>query len=492
MFKNNKPFFKYSLPGLPVLPAEYDTWKNIDTNADIDIEGIVERLNCMPYHALSSRSQVLLRLPPSKRVEHVLGYMNSELMKTTLITCMTTLRKTSQDTFSIACPVIATECGIIYILDPQNFSLLLQANVCNSIDSPFIITATGLYDVDYKIFVALRNNQVCLLKRGWLEGKMILQTGSTLIDMVYVPGDNVIVLATMDKMIHSYTKKGQKLWSLEMNLPISCLCLVTLKHLNAYLIAVGLKGGLIQLYQGRRLVDFISVPDTASCITFGQMGQEEHVMVIITFGGAIIFKILKRTADFNLSHQDNNMPILNLNKSLPLPKRSKLFLEQSMRERENPVAMHRNFQQDLIRLRLLAAREMAQTLSCQIGCGNEKKQIKLSAQVMGLGPRFTVILNLENMNPNSPITSTTVVFHGKPDVFRLSTYIFKVPLVPPFLSYKMKTYVSEVLPEDILDPAKLISVDPKQRILRVFVMKKDEIIPVLAATINMPPTDLTF
>lgn len=31
------------------------------------------------------------------------------------------------------------------------------------------------------------------------------------------------------------------------------------------------------------------------------------------------------------------MPILSQNKSLPLPKRSKLFLEQSMREREDPT-----------------------------------------------------------------------------------------------------------------------------------------------------------
>lgn len=78
--------------------------------------------------------------------------------------------------------------------------------------------------------------------------------------------------------------QGNKLWSVVMKNYITCLCLVSLKHLNTNLIAVGLKGGAIHLYQGRHAVDFINAPDTPSTIIFGQMGQEEHVMVIITLG----------------------------------------------------------------------------------------------------------------------------------------------------------------------------------------------------------------
>lgn len=49
-----------------------------------------------------------------------------------------------------------------------------------------------------------------------------------------------------------------------------------------------------------------------------------------------MFKILKRTADFNASIlQDNNSQTYGSNKSLPLPKRSKLFAEQAHRERQH-------------------------------------------------------------------------------------------------------------------------------------------------------------
>lgn len=58
-----------------------------------------------------------------------------------------------------------------------------------------------------------------------------------------------------------------------------------------------------------------------------------HFLLIAA--GTVLFRILKRTADFNLN-TENNVPQIQ-NKPLPLPKRSKLFLEQSMRERQNAL-----------------------------------------------------------------------------------------------------------------------------------------------------------
>lgn len=41
---------------------------------------------------------------------------------------MTTIKKTSQDTHEVSCPVLATETGNIYILDPQTFTILHQVS----------------------------------------------------------------------------------------------------------------------------------------------------------------------------------------------------------------------------------------------------------------------------------------------------------------------------------------------------------------------------
>lgn len=108
---------------------------------------------------------------------------------------------------------------------------------------------------------------------------------------------------------------------------------------------------------------------------------------------------MKRTADFSLKPLESSHILQS--KPLPLPKRSKLFLEQSIRERQNALGkfinfyirsiekrnlclpeIHQTFQQDLIRLRLAATRNLVQNLNDQSGVGNEKEQIKLSAQVL--------------------------------------------------------------------------------------------------------------
>lgn len=221
------------------------------------------------------------------------------------------------------------------------------------------------------------------------------------------------------------------MWSTQTNQPITCLCLIPLKHLSTHLIAVGLKGGSLQLFQGRQTVDYVSVPDAACAACFGQLGQEEHVLVVITAAGTLNFKILKRTADFNLPPRDANASPLFQNKPLPLPKRSKLFLEQSMREKQNPTEMHQNFQQDLVRLRLAAARALVQNLADQTGIGNEKEQIKLSAQVLGLGPKFTLILAIENMNFEEGLLDVFVVFQVDVALYKLSRYFVKV--IPVFI-----------------------------------------------------------
>lgn len=97
-----------------------------------------------------------------------------------------------------------------------------------------------------------------------------------------------------------------------------------------------------------------------------------------------------------------------------------------MRERQNPADMHQSFQQDLVRLRLTAARALVQNLSDQSGAGNAQEQIKLSAQVLGLGPRFTLILTLENMNANKAVCGVSVAFHVRPSTYKVDNYMILV------------------------------------------------------------------
>lgn len=63
--------------------------------------------------------------------------------------------------------------------------------------------------------------------------------------------------------------------------------------------------------------------------------------------------------------------------------------------------------------------------------------------------------------------------------------------MPPSLAYKMETRVEEVMGEVVAKEQTLDeSIQPK--VIRIFVTKERGTVPILAATINMPTTELIF
>ena len=84
-------------------------------------------------------------------------------------------------------------------------------------------------------------------------------------------------------------------------------------------------------------------------MTFGRFGREENALVMITTGGGLIIQILKRTAQFAYLEQSSILSgshnsLDKKPKKLDVPKKTKLYVDQTLRERENSVAMHRMFQ----------------------------------------------------------------------------------------------------------------------------------------------------
>ncbi|XP_060528580.1 Bardet-Biedl syndrome 1 protein homolog [Cylas formicarius] len=487
MYKNLKPFYKFRVPSCPLTSVESEAWKKVLDEKQVQVGTFLETLKSVPYHSLSSRSQYLLNLPSDLKTEEFVNkYMNSLPTKDNTITCTTTLRKTSHNKHDLSCPVVATEFGNVYVLDPQNFSILQQANVCSIETTPFIMKSAGAYEIEYKIVIATREGHVCILKREWLEGKSIINWKNDIVDMELIPGDNLIVIACNDKTLNCFTKRGHRLWSIVMTNSITCLCVVDILHLNTQLLAVGVKSGPIHVYSSRHVVDYVSVPDTPSVLAFGHLGQEENVMTIITSDGSIIFKILKRTAEFKVRNQESNQTTQG---TLSLPKRSKLFLEQTARERQHAVEIHQMFQQDLLTFRLTVAKAICQAFTDQSSTGNQKEQIKLSAQVLGLGPKFTVVLSLENINPENHVKGVFVTFHVNPSLYKLSRHFVEIPLIPPGLSYKIETRVIEIVDAQLQDQIQDNTGLLNKKMLKVFVARIGQSQPILAATINMPPTE---
>ena len=68
-------------------------------------------------------------------------------------------------------------------------------------------------------------------------------------------------------------------------------------------------------------------------IKFGRFGREDGVLLMVTQGGALIIKILRRSVNFEVKEATPGPPATQLAK-LNIPKRTKVYVDQMAREKE--------------------------------------------------------------------------------------------------------------------------------------------------------------
>ncbi|XP_048479571.1 Bardet-Biedl syndrome 1 protein homolog [Plutella xylostella] len=495
IYRNMKLFYKYYLPTLELNTVEMDIWKQlIDTkNHELKIiSSLTDNLKSMPYQYLSSQSQRFLSLNPEQQLEYLQQSPKPLVHKLAEVTCLATLRMNSVERFAVSCLIVGTEDGDVIVLDPQTFTQLHQAKLENN-KVPFQMVTTGLYQVDYRIVVATREKSVCLLKREWKEGRILFNTDEHIIAIEVMTADNSVMVICTDNTMTCYSRKGKKQWQIQLeHRPVSMTSLGVM-HLGAVLTGVALASGHLQLYHGKARQDTVFIRDVASVVKFGQLGQEEHVLMIVTASGNLMLKILKRTADFN-SPAAGAEAARGAGRPWLIPNKSKLFLEQAKRERDSAIQMHEKFQGELARLRLTAAKALLDAYSKSdnnIGKG-ALEPIRLSAEVEGLGPVFRVTLTVQNTAADRAVVGLAILFHVHNAAYKVHNPYIKIPLLSPSSSLHFPTKVEEIFEGDFHPDVLFRSVSGQggaRSLVKILLLKDGRSSPALAATLQMPPTD---
>merc|ERR1712226_1510957 len=118
--------------------------------------------------------------------------------------------------------------------------------------------------------------------------------------------------------------------------------------------------------------------------------------------------------------------------ALDVPKKTKLYVEQTSRERDQAVDMHRTFQRDLCKLRLSTARAYVNLLGAGHGPMSSMggANVRLNANVVGMGPQFKIIVRVQNAGVHAlcdvPLTTST-----NPNLYRLPRPCHYLPILVP-------------------------------------------------------------
>ncbi|XP_074475262.1 BBSome complex member BBS1 [Sebastes fasciatus] len=475
VYKNLRPYFKFTLPGLEVNTLEQDVWQQA-REGQIDPLTLKEMLESIRKKAdvpLSVRSLRFLSLETTDMDEFVQLHKQQPIRRQTVITCIGTLKKSTADEDGVSCLVIGTESSDVFVLDPEAFIILSKMSLPAA---PTMMDVTGQFDVEFRITVACRNGNIYILRRESDKPKYCIELSCHPVGLVRV-GKNVVVGCT-DESLQGFTQKGKKLWKAVLPAPITTLAAMDLPTRGFQAVLVGLANCEVQLYRDKNLLSTIKTPDVVTSICFGRYGREDGTLIMTTKGGGLMVKILKRTAAFD-DRDSAPGPPLAQSVRLNVPKKTKLYVDQTLRERENGLAMHRAFQMDLSRLRLAAAKAYVKALESSLTpmSSSLSEPLKMNAVVQGLGPSFKLTLNVQNTAACRPVMNLAISFLYDESLYRMRNPFMRIPLLVPGLIYPVETFVECTSDKGISD------------IIKVFVLHEGKSSPLLTAHINMPVSE---
>ncbi|CAF3669384.1 unnamed protein product [Rotaria sordida] len=475
LFKSLRPYYKFVLPQLDIAQVEKDVWlKAREGNIDIQaMHDVLNDLHRAGTTTLTHRSYMFLQISNNNEahqfVEH---YKNIELKQQSCITCMKKLNKNSADEDALNCLVIGTEDQHIYIIESEAFTILATMN-CPA--TPSFLDVSGVYDVEFRILATCRNGYIYLFRRGSPQPRNAIYLNSIAVGIERF-GKNIIV-GCMDSSLHCYTTKGKRYWRHILPAQITAMCQIDYRPKGFQAVAVALANNEIHLYKDKFLVDVIQIEENVYAMKFGRLGREDATLVMITKNGGLVIKILKRTAVF----EENDVlhgPPKEQQVKIDVPKRTKLYVDQTLREKEQAENMYRIFQQDLIRLKLLTGKEFLKSVQAGLNpvAKTKTETIRINAEVHGLGPRFKLTVKLQNTSSISllPIIDLFLSFTYDENIYNLNPNYVEIPILINGIEYGFCSFVTCVTDKAISD------------IIKVFVCRRDSTVPLISAVINMP------
>ncbi|XP_025860134.1 BBSome complex member BBS1 isoform X1 [Vulpes vulpes] len=475
VYKNLKPYFKFTLPQLPPNPLEQDLWNQVkeDRIDPLTLKEMLEGIREKAEVPLSVQSLRFLQLELSEMEAFVSQHKSKSIKRQTVITTMTTLKKNLADEDAVSCLVLGTENKELLVLDPEAFTILAKMSLPSV---PVFLEVSGQFDVEFRLAAACRNGNIYILRRDSKRPKYCIELSAQPVGLVRV--HKVLVVGSNQDTLHGFTHKGKKLWTVQMPAAILTMNLLEQHSRSLQAVMAGLANGEVHIYHDKALLNVIRTPDVVTSLCFGRYGREDNTLIMTTRGGGLIIKILKRTAVFVEARGEAGPPPAQAMK-LNVPRKTRLYVDQTLRERDAGTAMHRTFQTDLYLLRLRAARAYVQALESSLNpvSVTAREPLKLHAVVQGLGPTFKLTLHLQNTSTARPILGLLVCFLYNEVLYALPRAFFKVPLLVPGLNYPLETFVESLSDKGISD------------IIKVLVLREGQSAPLLSAHINMPVSE---
>ncbi|CAI4227570.1 unnamed protein product [Auanema sp. JU1783] len=477
IYKSLRPFYKFTVPSSPIHQVEAEAWHKAgqqELSYDDLFVVITNLVGEISPKRLTSVSQTLLITPEEYRTEFIDKYSQKELSNPSPITCLSTLKKSTADNLDML--VCGTEYGSIHIIDSQAFSTVSTINLPSV---PVSIVPYGVYDVDYRIFVSTRSSQIFSLKRDMENVKPIITCRSSIIGFARL--NKTLAVVCSNNTLTYYSFKGKFLNSIKIKegevQSIEPFHYAP-KQYSGVLIMLSNE---IRLYNDQYLLDVIKSDKSLQWIKFGQFGREEATLIMGTQDGGILVKLFRRVATFK-EQQDVNPHPMSHNIKLNIPKKTKVFIDQTLREREHAGQIIQTFSKDLFLLRYHTTKAYADisTSNKMAVSTTASEPIEISVDINGFGPTFRMTINLTSSS-KSPMYNMWISIIGNEKLYKIENRLIPVSILTSGNFYTYTTLIHCISPE------KGISDD-----IRVLLVREGRTQPIVSAQVIMPISEMNL
>ena len=462
IYRNLRPYLKFSLPQVRLSAAE------------------LEAAALLSGTALGSAAAPASGAPA--------GALQAAPRKATVVTCMETIARSRDGEGEPSSLVVGTEAMQVLFLDASGAAVERAPVELPAV--PALIVVHGTLQGEHRISVACRDGVVYAIKDRELTATRIEPPAAAL---AMARTEAMLYVASIDSKVTAYHPKGKKAFTLPMPAPVTAMVRMLVKReRTSDCVAVALEGGEVRVYNGSALVASLQTADTVVAMRFGQYGREANTLVLVGRAGSLTFKMLKRTASFEPpslapgaappgqagagaafagSAPEQDVP-------LAVPKKTRLYLEQTQRERDSSGEMYRVFQRDLVRLRLSTARAYAKVLSDGLASSSDGAsprssgasgsavaggaQLRANCSVRGLGPRFKISLDLHSASGDGATGSSSLLFNVavafvySPAIYFMEKPLVLLPLVMPGVHYMPEADITCIEPTGAADVVKVV------------------------------------
>uniref|UniRef100_A0A7E4WAL7 BBS1 domain-containing protein n=1 Tax=Panagrellus redivivus TaxID=6233 RepID=A0A7E4WAL7_PANRE len=479
IYRNMRPYYRCNLEPMDQLNEEVELWKGIQEK-QIDAEQLFTGLNHLRLRhglqRLSFITQKYLTLTPKERPNAITTLLSDKakiILTNVTVTYVTTMtrRVGTGETSDII--VISTEQGI-YWVDSAAFTIMAQHKVTEG--TPMKIMASGYFEEEHRLLIALREGDICLLKRVG-DGRISTNVMGLRTHVVaFCRTNTMLVIACRNHSLIFCNHKGKKLT--EKNVGETIVDVDNFEYEpRVYKGALVALKNRIDLYFDTLVVDSLKFDLSISWIRYGPCGREMNSLIIGHDDTSIGIYAFRRAGiiDEAAASKPAKPSLAKLN----IPKKTKTFVDQCYYERENLGRMFSSYQRDMYMLRFHVTRAFAELTTTQSGVlpTKEADKMDISLDLHGFGPFFRISLKI-NCADTMPDVSRWFAF-----AYDKSEYKCEKELIPvtKLVSRTTSTYSNGI---QCLHPEKGLQSDVK-----VYLLASDRRSPFWTTTFEMPVSE---